>query len=139
MGLSFFSGTNLKPKPKKSLGWTIYLRRHLPQLFFVDLSSSPCYARSMKIARRSRRSMLDQLETLKHSVGMFVESRGKNRGHFPKMPPTLQNDFVRLDSFLRVVKSKYESFLYETEGLDLPESAKEIKVKYQDALSKSGD
>jgi len=78
--------------------------------------------------------MLDQLETLQHSVGMFVENRGKNRNQFPKMSPSLQDDFVKLHSFLRVVKSKYEAFLYETDGVELPEAAREIKIKYQDVL-----
>ncbi len=79
--------------------------------------------------------MLDQLETLQHSVGMFVENRGKNRKHFPKMSQSLQDDFVKLHSFLRVVKCKYETFMYEADDVELPEAAKEIKVKYQDVLN----
>ena len=84
--------------------------------------------------RRSRRHLLLQLGSLEHSVNRLISSQGRHRREFELMPRSLQKAFLQYLGCTHVLHTKYASFLYDNEHLELPEPYQSYKEEFVTGL-----
>ena len=81
---------------------------------------------------RTRRDLLTQLYSIEYAVEKMTSEKGKHRDQFSKMPDDLQKQFGQFAKATRVLRTKYEAFLYERDDLKLSKEVKENMKSFKE-------
>ena len=68
---------------------------------------------------------MTQLYSIEYAVEKMTSEKGKHRDQFSKMSNDLQKQFGQFAKATRVLRTKYEGFLYGRNDLKLSEEVKE--------------
>ena len=62
-------------------------------------------------SRRNRRCLIDQIDSLEHSLMMMLNRKGKSRKDMHGMPEELKEKFLTFYAHVYLLRSEYENYL----------------------------
>lgn len=69
-------------------------------------------------SQRSRKSMLEQIQSTEFAVHRLIEGKGKHRRQYKLMDQDLKNQFKTVAVLISALKANYESFLWKAVRAD---------------------